>query len=63
MRLRGEEDVGRVSSVSVRPPGWEDSAVELVLDFDPAGRLVGIEFFGPKHTLLPSVLATAERRG
>jgi uncharacterized protein YuzE len=62
LRLREDaDDVGTVSSKPFRPPGSEAADDVFVLDFDDAGRLVGIEFLTPEERLLPSVLASADR--
>lgn len=62
LRLHGDgEDVGTVSSKPVGLPGAEHGDDCIILDFDPDGRLVGIEFLTPELRLLPSVLADAER--
>ena len=64
LRLREDgDDVGTVSSKTFRPPGSQAGDDYLVLDFDDAERLVGIEFLTPEERLLPSVLATAEHPG
>jgi uncharacterized protein YuzE len=54
------DDVGTVTSTSVAPPGADGADDRIVLDFDHAGRLVGIEFFTPEERLHPSVLAGAD---
>jgi len=54
------DDVGTVSSKTFTPPGAQTTDGHLVLDFDDAGRLVGIEFLTPEQRLLPRVLAAAE---
>jgi hypothetical protein len=62
LRGQDEEIVEPVSSLPIAPPGG--AAREdwwLVLDFDTAGRLLGIEFLDPEAQLLPGVLADAER--
>jgi uncharacterized protein YuzE len=62
LRLRTDnDDVGTVSSKSITPPGAEHADDRIVLDFDQAGRLVGIEFLTPEDRLLPSILAAASR--
>jgi uncharacterized protein YuzE len=61
LRLRSnEDDVGTVSSQSVELPGADGADDCIVLDFDQAGRLVGVEFLTPAKRLLPGVLAAAE---
>jgi uncharacterized protein YuzE len=52
------ETVKATANVRVTPPGPEDSY--LVLDFDAAGRLVGVEFLDAREQLLPSVLSEAD---
>jgi uncharacterized protein YuzE len=54
------EDIGTVSSRPVALPEAEGADDYIVLDFDDAGRLVGIEFLTPEQRLLPSVLAEAQ---
>ena len=62
LRLRTDnDDVGTVTSKPITPPGAEHADDRIVLDFDDAGHLVGIEFLTPAERLLPSVLAAAER--
>lgn len=61
LRLRGDDDdVGTVSPTMVIPPGAQHADDRILLDFDAAGRLVGVEFLTPQERLLPSVLAGAE---
>jgi uncharacterized protein YuzE len=58
LRLRHETDeVGRVSSITFRPPDAVAADDYFTLDFDESGRLVGIEFLSPDNRLVPSVLA------
>lgn len=48
--------------VATTVPGWPDSAAFGVnLDFDPEGRLVGIEIDGATALLPPEVIAKAKR--
>ena len=62
LRLRDDTDeVETVSSTPFRPPASDAADDYFVLDFDAAGRLVGIEFLTPDKRLLPRVLAAAER--
>jgi uncharacterized protein YuzE len=39
----------------------EDLGVELGLDFDADGRLIGIELFSVSHLVTPDVLEAAHR--
>jgi uncharacterized protein YuzE len=57
------ERTGALTTHKVNPPNASAADDYLSLDFDEAGRLVGIEFLVPDDRLLPSALATAERFG
>ena len=61
LRIRDDgDDVGTVTSMPVTPPDVDGLDDHIVLDFDKAGRLVGIEFLTPERRLLPSALAAAD---
>jgi Protein of unknown function (DUF2283) len=45
--------------IPIKPSAPAMGSHRLVLDFDEAGRLIGIEFLVPDARLLPSVLSQA----
>ena len=57
------ERTGGLTTLKVVPPNPSAGDDYLALDFDDAGRLVGVEILVPDERLLPSVLADAERVG
>jgi uncharacterized protein YuzE len=61
LSLHGEhETVDVTETLRVAPPGAAHADERLLLDFDAAGRLVGIEFLVAEEQLLPSVVAEAK---
>ncbi|MBU2664749.1 DUF2283 domain-containing protein [Actinoplanes bogorensis] len=52
-----ERDAPALEQVVVERPGRGD----IVLDFDPEGRLLGVEVIGARSLLHPTVLAEAEQ--